>query len=520
MKYYTYVIDDEYIDGRAIQWKMTGNGEYVIGEADGSKYFIKRNIHVRYPDKSLPESIFKKYYAEAKVLEDKQEKLKKLMAGLDFDTDHIVVEEENFWDKEKMFVTVTRLVEDALSADEKLADCGFSDFIALAKATATLLCKLHSHGIIHGDIKEKNFVLSKKDGTYVPYLIDFDSSYSVDDIPDWSCIGGSEGYQSPEILLYGASEGDVSSSTITKAADIFSLAVAWHKWWSGRMPAVDAEGYSLGAAVYLDKEIKLDNKFDKIIGSKHNATVMSLINWMLAKDASERPDALAVLDVLNDEKGVPGEYKRSSEKTKFDNFLWESHEKFAGLLSEEDLRAKGLTSFKRYNDGSGCQGLLYFLTREGEKKAEILNISEVIAQGFAEFTAAEFDKPWPEHQIELKDSEEIFSRGYWKIKRASNRRYAISNVNGRVVDKSWEWLLNEGLAKAIVYEVEADLPWPEHGRSYATANMARMGIKSISRVETLGEHRYRIVYCDKSSGKNKVNDNVSAKNIQIMGLIK
>ena len=87
-------------------------------------------------------------------------------------------------------------------------------------------------------------------------------------------------------------------------------------------------------------------------------------------------------------------------------------------------------------------------------------------------------------------------------------------------DKGYEWLISTGLAHPKVVMIEADTPWPEHGDEYCTANMARLGVKSISRMEVGGEHRYRIVYNQIVDGENKVNERVPVNNIKLMGFIK
>ena len=106
MRYHgEYEVDPSFInkDGR-IKWRLTGNGEYILGRKGGKTFFIKRNIHVRKPAGGEPKLVREKYKAEADALEKKQNRLKKLMAGLSWDKDFVVVEEENFWDDEKMFV--------------------------------------------------------------------------------------------------------------------------------------------------------------------------------------------------------------------------------------------------------------------------------------------------------------------------------------------------------------------------------------------------------------------------------
>ena len=103
---------------------------------------------------------------------------------------------------------------------------------------------------------------------------------------------------------------------------------------------------------------------------------------------------------------------------------------------------------------------------------------------------------------------------------AFRKRYLITTASGREFDKGYEWLIAEGLARPKIVSVDADTPWPEHGTAYCNENMARLGVKSISRMEVGGEHRYRIVYNEIVDGKNKVNERVPVNNLKLMGFIK
>ena len=81
-------------------------------------------------------------------------------------------------------------------------------------------------------------------------------------------------------------------------------------------------------------------------------------------------------------------------------------------------------------------------------------------------------------------------------------------------------LIENGLAHPKTVVIDTDTPWPEHGKAYCAENMARLGVKSISRMKVGGEHRYKLVYHEMIDGKNKENENVSVNNLKLMGFIK
>ncbi|MCH5159929.1 MAG: protein kinase [Clostridiales bacterium] len=521
MKYHgIYEVDPAFVDGGSIKWKLTGNGEFVIATRGGKTYFVKRNLHARYPTRDLSPKLYEVRKAEANALQKKQARLRTLMKGLTL-SDHIVGEDDNFWDSEQKFTTITAHISEVLPDDFDYTKLSLDEFVKLAILTMEALGKLHAHKVIHGDLKGKNILVRREKGVYTPYIIDFDSSYPVDEIPDWESIGGSEGYQSPEVILYASDEDAAPKDTITAATDIFSMGVILHKWWVGAFPSIDLERGTVGHAVYLDKAVTIDKKFNVKIGKNCGATLQSLINWMLAKEPANRPTARQVQDVLSDKLEVPEAYHKGSDDKPFDTELWDSHKAVAELLPKDELQ-KSLKSLKRINESTGSAGLKYRIVTTGGKE-RVLTISELCEAGYAKSKGAMLEEPWPEHGIEFVSPDEIAKKGYGKISRAVlayRKRYFITTTSGRQFDKGYEWLISEGLARLKLSEVDADTPWPEHGTSYSIENMSRMGVKSISRVEVGGEHRYRVVYNQIIDGKNKTNENVPANNLKLMGFIK
>lgn len=525
MKYKkVYEVDPAFLRGGSILWKTTGNGEYIIATKGGKKYFVKRNLHIRYPTKGLSKDAYDKYKAESEAVERKQKKLRALMNGLSWETDHIVVEEENFWDDENMFVTVTSCITDALPDGYDYTALSLEEFLGLAQSVSEALDKLHAHGIIHGDLKGKNIVVTKQKKNYTAYLIDFDSSYPPEAVPDRDPeteeVGGTEGYQSPELLAYG--KGLCEKSAITYATDIFSLGVVFHRWWTGRFPGVDLERGTVGAAVYVDAAVTVDSKFDVRIGDNCGATFRSLIYWMFAKDPSERPTARQVKEVLSDALEVPDAFLAGGDEKPFDAELWEAHRQIAELAPVTVLKGIGVRSLKRFNAGCGSLGLKYRVVMKNGKEST-MSINELCDGGFAYIKPAEVEAPWEEHRIEFEPLEVIAKKGFAKICRiqqAYHKLYTLTTASGREFDKGYEWLIAEGLAHLKTSEVVADTPWPEHGEKYNHEALARYGVKSITRMEVGGEHRYRIVYDEIVGGKNKVNERVPANNLKLMGFIK
>lgn len=509
-----YVISGDYVHDGNIHWIPTGNGDYVIGTYEGVSYFIKRNMNVRKPTRDLPKDVYHILNEAALWIENKQKMIKKQFHGLSAMHDHIVIEEDHFWDADQRYVTVTRKIDNIVNDGFKFENLALAPFINLVQKMAHCLDIIHQRGVIHGDLKEGNFIFTNVRSEIVPFLIDFDSSYLSKDIPPWDKTTFSNGYQSPEIAIYTYDLDAAPKSTITPSSDIFTLGLIIHKLWTKNFPLIESSKISCGEALAMGESLSLDKKFNVTIGKKHEATLLSLLNWMLQYDYQKRPTAKEVVLVCSDQMMVPEIYHVGSDKKPFDA-LWENHIKIAELFSVDELKRTGVSSLKRINDGG-------FYKYEVTKDDKMLSytIEELCHANFAKRFHADIDDPWDDHQIAFIDPNEIAKLGYISIKRhisLSQQRYLVKMSSGIAFDKGLQWLITAGLANYQVIEnAHIDTPWPEHGSAYAEQLfLDRHQVKEIMRYDDAGEHRYTIIYRDGTK-----NLSVSYKNMLMMGLIK
>lgn len=519
MKYKGYNIDSKYIKDGKLDWSVwhTPNGSMVIGTKGSDKYLIKRNENVKKPRYDMPDESKRLWREKNEAHEKKQNKLLNAMKSFSMESNHIVNELEHFWEDEGYFTTVTKLVPDVLPDSTDLSKLSKEQFINLIRQTAIFLKDIHSKGVIHGDLKLKNIVLSKYTGTLTPYLIDFDSSYPASEIPEHDKIVGTDKYRSPELAYYTLAEGEAPSTIITPATDIFTLAIIWHQWWTNSFPGFSDDYEELGCAVYCNEEIEINKKFDAVIGENNGATIISLINWMFVKDHTKRPTAEQVISVLNDEAPVPVEYHIGADAKPFDTEVWGTHKLAAKLVSEEEIKAKGIKYFKRINVGGGTAGYKYnAIYNDGTEK--VLSIDELYEMGIANRIAATITDAWPEHRIEFVDPLKLSSLGVAKIEKVilfNKKRYNITTVTGHIYDRNADFLVSKGYATPIIIEVNSDNPWPEHGIAYNHERLSAAGIKKINRVEICGEHRY-----DYEKEDGTIINGAPANNIIFLGFIK
>lgn len=107
----------------------------------------------------------------------------------------------------------------------------FEEAIALLMTeTLDALAHAHAHGIVHGDLKPSNLLLTP---TGRALLIDFNLA-AEGERPD-EAIGGTLSYMAPERLILLAQKG-AEPSAPTPASDIYSVGVLLHQLLTGKLP--------------------------------------------------------------------------------------------------------------------------------------------------------------------------------------------------------------------------------------------------------------------------------------------
>ena len=271
--------------------KDAGFCRWAYGEKDGHVYFIKEFLSPKYPmeDSGLSAAAITKKRKECEEFFIEKNDL--YMRLLRCRTGNIVVIRD-FFREGSRYYAVTERVTPALFPKDRIFTLPEELKYILIRSLLYSFSQLHYFGIVHADIKPDNILLKRTTmGTYTGKIIDFDSSFLEDHIPEE--IQGDQVYLAPEARLRMMDE----MTPVTTKADVFSLGILFHQYWCGKLPKIPAEYPYIFEAVLDGAPITLDGTLPPVLKGQ--------IKRMLSREACERPSAEEVLEALRQGKGEP-----------------------------------------------------------------------------------------------------------------------------------------------------------------------------------------------------------------------
>lgn len=386
------------------EWKNGQCGKTARAQKSGKKYFIKvyQNPVEPVMNGALDARTFNNNKAKFEQFVARRKRVNETLRPIAGEGGNIVIPREEFVDNHH-YVEVAELVEGVVSDDdlERVLASLPLDVKKLLMLTAVgALGSVHGKNIVHSDLKLKNVLLVKnKAGNYVAKLIDFDSSYCMDDIPEQ--LAGSLDYCSPELGECACNEDDCAelSRKLTCKSDIFSLGLIFHFYLAGELPQPKTLTERLqkrkdkGKDVYCwavinsGCELKMSEKIKSL-------NYLTLIQDMLAFNPADRPDAREVLQRL-----------KAPEEAPVIESAWPEHTIKINAIAVKD---GGYVSLKKI-DKDGVKKYL-LISSEGKKAAKTKD--ELLSEGFATLLREEkFAEPWAEHNINFNE-EKLRSRGF------------------------------------------------------------------------------------------------------------
>ena len=383
-------------------WKNSQCGQTASATRAGKKYFLKKYQTPVAPinNGTLDAKTFAHNEKLFNDFVDTRKRVNQAIRTIAGSGGNIVIPCDEFIEGNQ-YVEAAEFVNGAIDDDETegvLASLSVDVKKLLMQTAAGALFSVHSKGIIHSDLKLKNVLLVRNTtGNYVAQLIDFDSSYFVDEKPEE--IVGTIDYYSPELGEYADSEDDreVIGKKITEKSDIFSLGLIFHFYLSGGLPEPinltdklkkrKEKGKVIYCWIALNSGCEL--QLSPLIESPKYA---SLIRDMLQKDPNARPSASEVLKRLREAEPVIEE-------------PWPEH---SIVLDRSKLEEADIAGLRKITvDGEKAYELIYF---DGTKKS--VTKDEMFSMGLLKITAPTgFCTPWDEHGL-VFDIDKIKSRGF------------------------------------------------------------------------------------------------------------
>lgn len=446
------------------EWKNSNCGQIAKAKKGGVLYFLKK---YQTPVAPLDNgTLDAKTFAHNKKLFDEfvdtHKKINAIMRTVAGSGGNIVIPRDEFIEGNHFF-EASELIENVVRDEELkgvLASLSDDVKLLLMKTAAGALSSVHRNRIVHSDLKPQNVLLARnRTGNYVAKLIDFDSSYFVDEKPEE--IIGTIDYYSPELGAYADAEDDREEmeKKLTEKSDIFSLGLIFHLYLCGELPKPTSLTERLrkrqekGKVIYC--WVALNNGCELQLSSDiKSPKFISLISDMLSLNPDDRPSAADVLRRLQ----APAPDVPVIEEP------WPEHNL---MLDKEKIISDDVVEFKKVIiAGQHKYGLLF---QNGRK--DTLSKENLIEKKYAKNMGPRgFADPWPEHQIEF-DFDIIKSRGY-----VSSEQKIINEVKGYLFyrgDSTTVFFRPETLVSMGYAKKKGTIdppppggkfapPWPEH----------------------------------------------------------
>ena len=273
-----------------LQNANSGFSKWGFATRGGQEYFIKELISPVYP---VDASVMTR-----EMFESRRQFCLQFEARSRYIFDRIngasrgnLVRVIDFFRQGSKYYIVSEKVSGCFPTTEQIASFPQKKKLMLMKTLAHCFFDLHSAGIVHFDVKPSNVLIKvSKSGNLTAKLIDFDSGFVLGEPMEEKELGGDLTYLAPETFLAMLGE----SSMPDEKADIFSLGLVFHEFFTGRLPIYDTAEYE------YPYEAILNGAELTLVSEDMPEQLSTLIASMLDRDPKNRPTAKEAVVCLHE----------------------------------------------------------------------------------------------------------------------------------------------------------------------------------------------------------------------------
>ena len=204
--------------------KNSGTAKWCAADKGGEKFFIKQLLQPKGPSDNCSEAENKRREKACLAFKDTIDQ--RLAAIEMIKSSHVLKPTEFFFAINSFFFVSPFLEENAI--DRSVLGRPLEEKFRLLWNLADGIYAMHQEGLIHGDIKEKNIIVTHGESGPIKlqaYIIDLDSAFFHSEIPqEWA---NDERYKAPEVAQFDEASGK-NSSKITTASDVYSLGTLFY----------------------------------------------------------------------------------------------------------------------------------------------------------------------------------------------------------------------------------------------------------------------------------------------------
>ncbi len=268
------------------EWTFSTGGEIAVAKKDGKSYFLKRYNSALMPSESASPQTRARLEEKFSRLKGRRDRINGTLDEIDDPT--VVKTVETFID-ECHLIEVNSFVENVIGAPEFAALPAKQKGEALLSAVKAVAL-IHEKGLVHSDIKPANLLMVRTGDKVEARIIDFDSSYFLDETATLKNVCGDDFYGSPETVANMGDNDPELRSYLSEKADIFSLGLTLYEYYTGVKFDTGREEKRVWSLLCDGEEVR--------IGEEVKEPLRATIQKMISYEPADRPSAREVCDAI------------------------------------------------------------------------------------------------------------------------------------------------------------------------------------------------------------------------------